>query len=216
MLRFKRRSDIHWSRKIWHMAGVSLMALIYTYAPQEFALGALLVVWCLFVPVDVLRQRFPALNEKLLEWFRPIMREYEEKGLAGTSYLLTGVTLVTFLFPREVVLLTLLFLAFADPVASIVGIKYGRTKIFGHKSLEGTFAAFAICTGITFFYLSNHHLLLPHLVVVSLLAGLLGAAAELIPIGKLDDNLTLPLLSALGLSGIMFAFGHALSLGGVF
>jgi dolichol kinase len=46
-----------------------------------------------------------------------------------------------------------------------------------------------------------------------LLAGLVGAFAELIPIGKLDDNLTLPLMSAVGLSILFYFFGFFANVG---
>jgi dolichol kinase len=42
--------------------------------------------------------------------------------------------------------------------------------------------------------------------IASLLSGFLGATAELIPIKKLDDNLTLPIVSGLGLTAIFYIF----------
>ncbi len=170
-------------------------------------MSILVVAWALFVPFDFLRQRYPALNDWALHAFKPIMRQSEAKNLAGTTYLLTGVLLVDVIFPRPVVALTLLFLAFADPIASYFGILYGKDKIFGHKSIQGFMAAFFVCTALTLFYLLVHNYLTDRLIVVSLLAGLVGAFAELIPIGKLDDNLTLPLMSAIGLSILFYFFG---------
>jgi dolichol kinase len=117
------------------------------------------------------------------------------------------VLLIDIIFPRPVVSLTLLFLAFADPIASLVGIKYGKDKIFGQKSIQGFIAAFFVCVGITFFYFLFFSSMTGRLIVVSLLAGLVGACSELIPIGKLDDNLTLPVLSAVGLSILFYFFG---------
>lgn len=203
----KKRSEIHWARKLWHMGAVGGMAAIYAYAPERLSLIILLVSWVLFVPLDFLRHRYAAINEFLVHAFKPIMRDSELNRLAGTSYLLTGVTIIDLLFPREVVLLTLLFLALADPIASYFGIKFGKDKILGHKSLQGTLAAFVVCTSLCFVYLYTHNMLLDRLIVVSLLGGLIGALAELIPIGKLDDNLTLPLLSGTFLYLLFSLFG---------
>ena len=127
--------------------------------------------------------------------------------MAGTSYLLTGVSIIALIFPQEIVLLTLLFLAFADPIASYFGIKFGKDKIFGHKSLQGTVAAFFVCAILCFAFFYTHNLLLDRLIVVSLLGGLIGSLAELIPIGKLDDNLTLPVMSAIFLYFMFLLFG---------
>lgn len=203
----KKRSDIHYARKIWHVAGVFAMFLGYMLLPYAVSIGILIFSWLLFVAIDVLRQKNTALNDWAIHAFKPIMRESEAHQLAGTTYLITGVLTVALIFPRPVVALTLLFLAFADPLASYIGIKYGRDKIFGHKSIQGFMAAFAACVVASFIYLTYQNLLLDRIIVVSLLAGLIGAFAELIPIGKMDDNLSLPLMSAIGLSILFYFFG---------
>jgi dolichol kinase len=203
----KKRSEIHYARKIWHMLGVLTMFFAHIYLSESVAIFLLSIGWLLFVPFDFLRQRSAAINEWAIHAFKSIMRQNEVKRLAGTTYLLTGVLLIDIIFPRPVVSLTLLFLAFADPIASLVGIKYGKDKIFGQKSIQGFIAAFFVCVGITFFYFLFFSSMTGRLIVVSLLAGLVGACSELIPIGKLDDNLTLPVLSAVGLSILFYFFG---------
>lgn len=209
----KKRSDIHYARKIWHMSGVFGMFLAYVYLPPAISISILVTAWALFVPFDFLRHRYPALNDWALHAFKPIMRQSEARNLAGTTYLLTGVLVVDILFPRPVVALTLLFLAFADPIASYFGILYGKDKIFGHKSIQGFMAAFFVCMGLTVAYLLTHNYLTDRLIVVSLLAGLVGAFAELIPVAKLDDNLTLPIMSAIGLSVLFYFFGFFANVG---
>lgn len=207
MVELKKRSDIHWARKIWHMLGVSLLVGLYALAPLNVSLTLLVVGWVLFVPVDFMRQRSEHLNDLLLHVFRPLMRESEAHGIAGTTYLLTGATFVALIFPRDVVLLTLLYLAFADPFASYFGIRYGKDKIFGHKSVQGSLAAFLVCAVLTGVFLSVRGLLLDRIIIVSLLGGLIGALGELIPFWKLDDNLTLPIFSATFLWLLFSLFG---------
>lgn len=209
----KKRSDIHYARKIWHMSGVFTMFLLYVFLPPMVSMIALIIAWLAFVPFDFLRQRNPALNEWAVHAFKPIMRQSEVKKLAGTTFLVSGVLLINIIFPRQIVALTLLFLAFADPIASYFGILYGKDKIFGHKSIQGFMAAFFVCTAVTLAYLLYNNFLLDHLIVVSLFAGLVGAFAELIPIGKLDDNLTLPVMSAIGLTILFYFFGFFTNLG---
>ncbi len=203
----KRRSDLHLARKIWHMVGVSIMAAFYAYAPETWSLTILMVSFFLFVPLDFARQRSKTLNDLMILLFKPIMRQSEVNKLAGTTFLITGTMIVAYLFPRDVVLLTLLFLAFADPVASYFGIRFGKDKIFGEKSLQGSLAAFFVCTIVTYLFLNFNGLLLERILIVSLIGGLIGALAELIPIWKLDDNLTLPVLSASALWLVFSLFG---------
>lgn len=203
----KNRSDLHLARKVWHMTGVFTMFLCWQFAPHWVSMSLLLVGWLFFVPADFLRQKNPELNEKLSKIFRPIMRRSEFNRLAGTTYLLTGALVITLLFNRGVVSLSLLFLAFADPIASFVGIKYGKDKIFGHKSVQGFVAAFVVCALLCYIYLSSNHVV-HFILIVSLVAGLIGALAELVPLAKLDDNFTMPVISSIGLSVVFYFFGY--------
>ena len=137
----------------------------------------------------------------------PLMRNSEVKGAAGTTYLLAGVAIIALFFSKPVVSLSLLFLAFADPLASFIGIRYGKDKIMGNKSIQGFLMAFAVCFILTFLFLAGYELQLSRRFVVSALCGLVGALAELIPIAKLDDNLTMPVLSAIGIWAVFQLFG---------
>lgn len=203
----KKRSDVHLARKVWHMAGVSLIALLYIVLPQDVSFWILLTSMAIFIPLDFMRQTRPKLNEWMVHAFRAIIRQNEVNKLAGTTYLLAGVAFVTWFFQYHIVVLTLLFLAFADPIASFVGIKYGKDKIFGHKSLQGFMAAFVVCATITGAYLYYQGIFVERLWLISLLAGFCGALAELVPIAKIDDNFTLPALSACSLWLLFTVFG---------
>lgn len=189
------------------MGGVGLMAYLFYHLPYTVSMIILGVLWLLAVPIDVLRQRSPEINKVLIRWFRPIMRHHEVERLAGTTYLLTGVALVALVFPKEIVVLTLLFLALADPIASLIGIKFGRDKIFGHKSIQGALAAFIVCTVTTYLYLYTHTLLFDRILVVSVIGGAIGCLAELVPVWDIDDNFTLPVLSSIGLWLLFYFFG---------
>lgn len=202
----KKRSEVHWARKIWHITAVFSMFAIYSVVTDFWAIAILGVAWLIFVPIDVLRQNNPKLNELALKVLGPIMRQSEVDKLAGTTYLLSGVFLILLLLPRPVVSLAILYLAFADPLASFVGIKYGKDKIFGHKSVQGFLAAFVVCFIVSIIYLSVNPFI-ENVLVFSILASLVGALSELIPIGKIDDNFTMPVLSGLGLYVLSFFLG---------
>lgn len=206
-MEFKKRSDLHLARKFWHSITVFLMAVVYYYLPNQWS-GLVLFAACLiFIPLDFLRKKNEKLNRILLRLFQPIIRQNEVQGIAGTTYLLAGVFVVYLFAPREIMLLTLLYLAFADPIASYVGIKFGKTKIFNGKSLQGSSAAFFVCAAMTFIVLSFQNLFVDHIWLLSVLGGLLGSAAEAIPIGKLDDNFSIPVVSAIGLWILFSLFG---------
>jgi dolichol kinase len=201
---------MHLARKTWHMLGVLIMVLIHQRVSRETAIILLLASSLVFVVPDIIRQYSSKWNEIFVSMFQAVIRESEVHKLSGNSYLITGVLLIVLLFPAKIVSLTLLFLAFADPIASCVGILYGKDKIIGQKSLQGFLAAMGVCTLATFGYLYAHNLANDRIVVMSLLGGLIGAFSELLPIGKLDDNLTLPVMSATGLFLLFKLFGVAM------
>ena len=204
---YKTKADLHLARKIWHVSGVSLIAFLYWSVPRVMALQLITFFAFLFIIIDLMRHKIPSVNKFWTKNLIIIMLDYEEKGMAGTSYLMIGSFIIIFLFPRNVVTLSLLFLAFADPIASYFGILYGKDKLIGQKSLQGTIAAFVTCTVISgvFFYWQN--LMTDQLIIVCIFSGLICAVSELLPIGKLDDNLTLPVLSSILLLILLYIYG---------
>lgn len=107
---------------------------------------------------------------------------------------------VTHQSPRELVVLALLYLAWCDPAAGIVGRKYGgslvKHRFFNGKSVEGFAAAFLVGTLITGFMLtvpvtvefSNIRILF-----LSFYGGFIAALSEVISVPSIDDNLMMPL-----------------------
>jgi diacylglycerol kinase (CTP) len=193
----KQKSDIHLSRKLTHAFGVCTIAAIYNFESIKICWIIIVTALLIVVPLDFLRLSQPSLNRAALAVFGPVMRRHESSGLSGMSYLLIACPFLLFLNVRPVVTLTLLFLAFGDPIASFFGIRYGKDRILGNKTLQGTMASFVVCTVIAgvFYYFNN--LMTERLFIVVPLSGLIGALAELIPIGKLDDNLTFPVVGSI-------------------
>jgi dolichol kinase len=204
---FKKKSDIHFARKIWHVSGVLTLFLAYYYLPQHISKILILLTFTLFVAIDLIRLRNKNINVLVTHYFRPIMRQSEINSLAGTTYLMAGVAILIHFFDPLIVQLSLIFLALADPIASYFGIRYGKDKILGDKTLQGFLAAFGVCSACSFLFLYLHDENIWRAVVVSFIGGLIGSLAELIPVAKLDDNLTIPVASGLGLSLVFYIFG---------
>jgi dolichol kinase len=213
----KKRSDLHLARKVWHTCGVLFIAYLHIVIPRNMALLLLTSVSFLTITTDLVRINSVKFNSMVMHVFQPIMRDNEVNRLSGNTFLIIGVLFIELFFSKDIVLLTLFFLAFADPCASYFGIKYGKQKIIGSKSLEGFIAAVIICFVITFLFLTakngnidilKQKLNLVNILFLSLASALVGAFSELIPIAKLDDNLTLPMLSATGLYIIFTVLGN--------
>ena len=101
----------------------------------------------------------------------------------------------------------LLFFSVADPIAAFIGTRYGKDKLIGAKSLQGSLAAFVACFVLTLIYCIGFQLMTERLVIVALVCGLIGAVSELIPIAGLDDNFIFPLMCASFLTLAFRLFG---------
>lgn len=156
---------------------------------------------------DGVRLVSPKFNTFFLRVAGSVMRREELHGLTANTYYVLGLTLITAVFPKVVVLLSILYLALGDPAASIIGTRYGRTRLIGSKSLEGAVGCFIVCSILTFLfgvgYLALHS---DAASALALLGGTAAVIAELVPL-KLDDNFTLPVLASLQLYFILPILG---------
>jgi diacylglycerol kinase (CTP) len=205
--KLRGKADMHWPRKIWHFTGIIIMLGIYHYFGPKMSWWILGGLMAFFFPLDYLRKTRPSLNAATFKVFGPLMRQHETNRMSGLSYLLFGAAILLAFFDRHIITLSLLFLAVGDPVASYFGIRFGRDKLLGNKTLQGTLAAFLACTLIASVYYYLNGLMLERIFIVAPVSGLIAAATELVPIGKLDDNLTCPVLSAIGLTALFYIYG---------
>ncbi len=203
----KARNQLHLARKIYHVVGVAFIVILYLTLSRMASLTLLGSAILIFVPLDYLRRKIPVLQNIALKGFGPVLRKDEEKTLSGMSMMMVGIFITAYLFPPSIVILSLLLLGLGDPISSIVGTIYGKDKIVGNKSLQGTLAGFVVCTVASFTYFVYTGIMSERLLFVSLLAGLIGAISELVPIGRLDDNFTIPIMSSTLLFGLFYLFG---------
>ena len=150
--------------------------------------------------MDITRARYPLVNHYVIKLMGPLMRRSEKDGMSGFPFYALGVSLALFFYSRNIAILSVMFLVFSDPLSSFFGVLYGKDKIMPNKSLQGAVAGFFTCYLITLFYTMNHATLGNHILVFAVVAGLIGALSELVSAFNVDDNLTIPVLSGLGMT----------------
>ena len=79
-----------------------------------------------------------------------VERPIERRLYVPSIFIIIGIGLVVPLFPKNFVLASILMLALADPIAALVGRRFGRTKLIYNpeKSLEGACAFFGVALAI--------------------------------------------------------------------
>ncbi len=206
-MELKLRNDLHISRKVWHICGILGIALVMSKVDLKSSIFYLSLLALIIIPLDILRLRSSNLNQKIIGMFKMVIRIEEVKTISGFSFLIVGSMIVVILFPKPVAVLAMLLLAFGDPASSIFGVMFGKDKLWGRKSLQGTLACFSVCTLVCAIYFLSNNLMTERIVLVSVLGGFIGALSELLQIRKLDDNLTFPVFAGLGLWFIFSIFG---------
>jgi dolichol kinase len=154
-------------------------------------IGSLLLITVL---VETLRLRINAFNRAWVSLFGSMLKGRETQHPTGVGFFLGGVLICLLLFHPEVALASIVILSVGDPAASVVGQRWGRTRI-GEKSLEGA-AAFWVCVMAAGVFFQGFW---PGLSFVTFSIGALsGAVVECLPI-RIDDNLILPLTTGLSM-----------------
>ena len=178
-------------RRVFHVlttAALALMALGLDSEVMIIITGSLTGV---AIALEVGRWRLPALNGWFQARFRVLMKQSESSQVLGSTYMAAASLIVFLFFEKELAILALLYIAVGDPLAGVLGKRYGRVKI-GSKSVEGTLA-FAVGAGAVGCALIAGGLDVPYWVALG--GAGIGALMELLP-SPLDDNLTVPPVSA--------------------
>ena len=94
--------------------------------------------------LDVLRLHEERVKRLFRDFLGGMLRDHEELGLLGSTYLLLAALLAVDLFPRPVAAAALGFTVLGDGFAAIVGKAWGRTRIF-RKTAEGAGGGLVAC-----------------------------------------------------------------------
>jgi dolichol kinase len=99
----------------------------------------------------------------------------------GALYFAVSALTCVILFPVAIVVPALVSLAVLDGVATIAGIRFGRTRIYNGKSLEGTLAGIFVTFLVLLLFIS-----IPGAFFVAVVAGIIEMFSPI------DDNLVIP------------------------
>jgi dolichol kinase len=180
----------HVGRKLYHVfGGVGLLSVYYLLG-RDRALTLYMALFLLILAFEIARLRIPAFNRFIFDKFASFIRESERNKPTGTTSYVLGIGLSLYAYSQGVATAAICYLAFGDVAATMVGERYGRTKI-GEKSLEGAFAfiAAALLSGLILSAIG-----LQLVIWVMILGALVAAGIELLPL-PVNDNLMIPLVA---------------------
>lgn len=189
------RHDLQLGRRFFHMANgvttATAYALFFTHEQVVHVFGA---IACIVYVLDRIRIAYPESVAQHAPWInRTFVRAEETVRESAMIPFAIAVLLTILTLPKIAALVAIYTLAIADPLAAIVGIRFGRHRLVLNRTLEGSLAFFAATTTISA-VVFEWGIGPPEmtLAAVSFAIGLVSAIFELMPL-RLDDNLTIPL-----------------------
>ena len=180
-------------RKLIHLFD-SIIPLSLFYLPRETLIVILAPITFVFIFLDIARHHIKFLGKLYLTFFSIVTRDIEKRqnNVTGASYYLLGCLIVVYFFEDiNLIMASLLVMSISDSVAALIGVKYGKTKIYGNKSLEGSFSFFLSTLIILYIFMPSFSSF--EYVTISILITLV----ELFSFYRINDNLTIPVFSAI-------------------
>ncbi|MDF1562778.1 MAG: SEC59/DGK1/VTE5 family protein [Deltaproteobacteria bacterium] len=197
--RLARLKPRNYARNLFHISSGLIGIAIYELLGQRLVVAGLAAaIFFAFILLDLGRRISPVVNEKMVErLFGAISRPHEHLHVPSAVWYVGALLVGVVWLPRPAVELGVLVLALGDPAASLVGKHFGRRRLFGEKTLEGSlaFVGASLVFGVLLLSLVAPELGGWVILRMSVGAALAGALAELYS-GPLDDNLTVPLAAS--------------------
>lgn len=192
------KQPLELSRAVFHMIAAT-SAMLYFYLSDLTGAIVLLVIGTVFSVADIFRSRSDFVRSIIPDFVLKMVREKEKDRISAITHFIMAATIIDFLYlfanlPKDAVLAATMFVAFGDPMARLLGIKYGKKRIGSTSKTyvgSGSFLVFgivaALIAGVT---LGSETTLL------SLMVG--GLVIAVIEVFSRDwDNFAIPLFGSL-------------------
>lgn len=187
------------------IAGFVAIELIHSrFATIAVALAFALAGWTM----EWRRRQSATVNDQLMNLFGPVAHAHERHHVNSATWYCTALVLLAIAGTDIANGLGVLVLGFADPIAAQIGRRFGRVRIRSGRTLEGSIGFVVAGAGVSFLALGLTHPEVPigARIALATVAGVSGALAELFSF-RLDDNLTIPVVTAAAVTGTALLLG---------
>jgi diacylglycerol kinase (CTP) len=207
------RRDLQLGRRLFHLVnGVAVATAYALFFSHQQIVRIFATIACVVYIVDRVRIAYPETVARRAPWVnRSFVRAEEQVREAAMTPFAIAVLLTILAVPKLAAMVAIYTLAIADPLAAVVGIRFGRRRIADHRTLEGSLAFFVAAAAIAALVLrwgtGTSDLTIAG---ASVAIGIAAAACELLPL-RIDDNLTIPIFVGFATWLITALFGMPLT-----
>jgi dolichol kinase len=198
----------NYARSAFHMGAAAVcMVLIVTLTSEQlpWAAGAF-AVWSW--SMEGLRRVSGRANVAMMRFFRPIAHEQERDRVNSATWYMTSLVLLALTGSPLLCVTGVAVLGLADPLAGLVGRRFGRVRLINGRSLEGslTFVLVGTLAARAAMLLVDTSLGSSTLWLTAFAASLVGGVVELVS-RRVDDNLSIPMASASTAAIVLWLLG---------
>ncbi len=209
-------------RKVFHLTGLIIPAIylfdLFDYLglfwfkddTRSIAFYILLGLFLFMLVIEVMRFNFRSWQQLFINTVGKLLKEKEFDRPHGSLPFIAANAIVIGFFPKDIAVISILFLNFGDPSAAFFGGKFGQVRFYNGKSLVGMIAGIlgAFLSGVVFMalislfpsilpasdlFLWDSGGLLPNTMIVIMAGAMAAFIFELFSgEGIVDDNITIP------------------------
>ena len=195
-LKLGRLKPRNYARNFFHFANSAWAIALYQYTgDRDLMLGVAGFFLLVAIFIEVSRKCSTRLNTWFCEGlFGSVARPHEHHNITAATWYALAMVIGVYFFPQHAVEAGALVLGIGDPVASIVGKTWGKTKVWGEKSLEGALGFFgvALLALVFYFVVIAGGYSAGMVLLASASVAFAGTVTELFS-GRIEDNFSIPL-----------------------
>lgn len=209
-------------RKVLHgFIGVITLWIYTKGVSHKKVLRPLIILFFILFANDYIRFRNNKYNIKVVKlmWF--LMRKNEIFEYNGAIWFLLGLIVVFIFFPKDICILSVLFLSWGDTAAAVIGKFFSKynIKLMRNKTLIGVLSSFVVGSLSSYMFYAYFIPKYSHvntfnditwsvetsklsLYNFALICGLVCSFSEAFNFFSIDDNFTIPILSSIAIYSV--------------
>lgn len=193
-------------RNVFHVGNALGVVALLVFLPSQWLIPLASAFFGLAVFLETSRRVSARWNDVLMKLFGPVAHPYEHYRVNSASWYVGALFVLAWMQRPMVAAVGVGVLGLADPAASIVGRRFGRHKLIHGRTLEGTTTFAIVGALVAAAVLLGFGTPILTALVVALVSGVAGALAELLS-RRIDDNFSVPVLTAAAAWGVLSLFG---------
>jgi len=192
-------------RNLFHVTSALVALGVVALAPSQGFIIFPAACFCLTAwSLEIGRRFSPHLNDRLMRFFGRVAHVHERHRVNSSTWYATALLLLSVFTTPAVSAFSVAVLGIGDPIAALIGRRYGKTPLRAGRSLEGSLAFFCAAFLVSLLIATVALPLgLPQTLSVALAAAAVGALTELFST-HLDDNFTIPIAVAIGVQSFLY------------